>query len=259
MLSQSRLKIIRSLQISKYRSKEKMILVEGDKIVRECLEGKLNENFNLLEILGLPEWMMANKVLLDDSGIKRTEITERELEQISLQKTPNQAVALIEFDYKEIWQEPREGDLYLAIDRIQDPGNLGTLFRLAEWFGVDFIYLSTGTVDPLNPKTIQAAMGSALRMNYAQINLEELLSKADPKIPVYGTLLDGKELASEKTDRGGIIIIGNESQGIHPDLNKWIKYPIRIPRFSATSKHPESLNAAVAAGIVLNEFRRIGS
>jgi len=256
MLSQSKVKNIRSLHISKYRAQENKFLVEGEKLVRECLNGAFSERFELKEIYALHEWIEDNHLIIKDFENACFEVDNKQLQQISLQKNPNRVVALMSFIPELDIHRPKSDKLYLALDRIQDPGNLGTIFRLAEWFGVDCIFLSEGSVDPLNPKLIQSGMGSVLRVPYEKINLENWLSNHSKKLPVYGAFLDGESIYKKELSQGGIILIGNESQGISDELRKYIKHPLLVPKFSNDQAYPESLNAATATGIILSEFKR---
>jgi len=256
MLSQSKLKNIRSLHISKYRAQENKFLVEGDKLVKECLSGAFSNRFALKEIYALQDWIDDNLLIINKFKDICFHVDHKQLHQISLQKNPNQVVALMSFDPDLDIHSPETDKLYLALDRIQDPGNLGTIFRLAEWFGVDCIFLSEGTVDPLNPKLIQSGMGSVLRVPYEKIDLNNWLSVHSKKIPVYGAFLDGESVYKKELSKGGIIVIGNESQGINDSLRKYINHPLLIPKFSNEQAYPESLNAATATGIILSEFKR---
>lgn len=256
MLSQSKSKFIRSLQHTKYRTKESKFIVEGDKIVRECLDQAFSARFHLLEILALPDWLAANDDQIRKQDLATVTLTSRELQQLSTLKNPNQVIALMGFDNSGKRNLPLPDQYYLALDRIQDPGNLGTIFRSAEWFGISHIYLSEDTVDPLNPKVIQAGMGSVLRVSYDQTDLADLLSELSASIPVIGTVLDGERMDEMDHPGGGIILIGNESRGIQSELRQWITLPVNIPRRFSEKTYPESLNASVAASIVMSEFCR---
>jgi TrmH family RNA methyltransferase len=256
MLSQSKLKILRSLQYSKYRAQEKKILIEGEKLVQECLAGAYSSRFELMEIFALEGWIHKNSGIIDQTGLQAESIDHKQLKQLSNQKTPNQVIAVLKFSDDIATNKPDKRNLYLALDRIQDPGNLGTIFRIAEWYGVHQMFLSEGTADPLNNKVLQSSMGSILRVAYQQVNLPEFLQQLESDITVYGTLLNGKSIYKSSLEEGGIILLGNESQGISADLIQYISNPLLIPRYSKNSKYPESLNAAMAAGIVLSEFRR---
>lgn len=256
MLSQSKLKNIRSLHISKFRAQEKKFLVEGEKLVKECLRGAFSKRFELLEIYATQNWITDNHLIIREFIENCFRVDNKQLQQISLQKSPNQVLALMSFDPDLDIHSPETDKLYLALDRIQDPGNLGTIFRLAEWFGIDCLFFSEGTVDPLNPKSIQSGMGSVLRVPYEKIDIDNWLSIHSKKIPIYGAFLDGESVYKKELSKGGIILIGNESQGINDSLRKYINHPLLIPKFSNDQAYPESLNAATATGIILSEFKR---
>ncbi|MCK5821223.1 MAG: RNA methyltransferase [Bacteroidales bacterium] len=256
MLSHSQLKFLRSLQINKFRSKEKQILVEGEKLVKECLRKSYLPGYQLLEIFALDVWINNNSELISNSGCLVTSITPKQLEQISIQKSPNQSVALLRHPETPPIPSLEQNELYLATDHIQDPGNMGSLFRIAEWFGVKSILLSNNSVDPYNPKVIQSSMGSIFRTTFHRGDLLSMLQSTNTTPTIYGMMLDGENIYTSNISPSGIIVIGNESKGISKEISKIVTKPLYIPRFSASSEHPESLNAATAAGIVLSEFRR---
>lgn len=256
MLSHSQIKFLRSLQISKFRAKENQFLVEGEKLVAECLAGSYNSNFSLLEIFASEDWIKRNQARLTHSGTNSTSINAKQLEQISSFKTPNQVVALIKQTDGPRHLNPDPQGLYLMADKIQDPGNMGTLFRLCEWFGVTGMILSEDSADPLNPKVIQAGMGSVLRVPYLRTDPVQWLKSCDQDMPVYGTLLEGTSLYKINFSPTGVVILGNESKGIRPELVPLITDAVFIPRWSEKSSYPESLNVSTAAAIVLHEIRR---
>lgn len=256
MLSHSQLKFLRSLQINKYRAKEKQFLVEGEKLVKECLLKSYGQNFELIEIFTLREWSDKNHRLIEKSGIQCTILPHKQLEQISLQKTPNQALGLMRFSTESRKTDFNSNDLFLVIDKVQDPGNIGTIFRLAEWFGIKQIILSSDSADPYNPKVVQSSMGSVFRVPFYRGNILSLFENLDSSIPIYGTILNGENIYKSKLSKGGIIVLGNESKGISKEISSYISKPLLIPRFGDSEKYPESLNVATAASIVLSEFRR---
>jgi len=256
MLSHSQLKFLRSLQITKIRSKENQILVEGDKLVKECLLGSYLPGYKLLEIFSLDTWISHNEQLISKSACKVNSITAKQLEQISIQKNPNQVIGLLQYSNSPPVIHPNKEELYLATDHIQDPGNMGNIFRMAEWFGVKYLFISNDSADPYNPKVIQSSMGSIFRVPFQRGNLLTLLKTIALSMPVYGTTLNGENIYKSKLSSGGIIILGNESKGISSEISKIVTKPLLIPRFSASSQYPESLNVATATGIVLSEFRR---
>jgi len=240
MLVKSRIKYIQSLGQKKFRDQSGCFIAEGPKIVQELLEAGL-----VKEVYGLQEWIMENSQLL--TGIESHEITEQELEKISQVKTPNKVLALLnQFSA----QEPEvTNKLILALCGIQDPGNLGTIIRIADWFGVEQVVCSEDTVDVYNPKVVQSTMGSIARVKVLYKNLEDWLDSLT-ETTVYATVLEGADIRTIKKPVKGIILVGNESQGIPESLLAKANMRITIPRTGGA----ESLNAGVATGIVLSHL-----
>ena len=174
-------------------------------------------------------------------------VTEEALQKISGLQTPNKVMAIAE-QQTSIAEKPLKGRFTLALDGIQDPGNMGTLIRIADWFGITRILASVDSVDCYNPKVIQSTMGSFIRVEVAYGNLEVLLKESP--VPVYGALLEGNSVYQQSSVTEGVLLIGNESKGIHPQLLPLINSPVNIPRIGGA----ESLNAAVAAGILLSHL-----
>jgi len=259
MISKSQVKYIQSLGQKKYRDKDGLFIAEGPKLIKELLQSK---NVGLKWLFALNEWIEENEKLL--GGIEVSAINESELERISQLKTPNQVIAVIKkFDTKE--PETKE-KISLVLDTIQDPGNLGTIIRIADWFGVTQIICSHDCADVYNPKVIQATMGSIARVSIFYTDLSKWL-KQQNQIRICATALEGKDVTKMSTMKEGLIIIGNESKGIHEELiqlaNERITIPkkARLPARAGTDGNDsvgpataESLNAAVAAGIVLSNL-----
>jgi TrmH family RNA methyltransferase len=240
MLSKNELKYIQSLCQKKQRQEERLFLVEGAKLVEELLQTGLN----VRKIYALPVWAEKHSHLP-----QLTAITEAELEKISNLQTPNQVLALVE--QPEPAAEPvLANQLTLVLDTIQDPGNLGTIIRIADWFGIRQIVASMDTVELYNPKVIQSTMGSYARVQVCYRPLADFLSAAT--VPVYGALLNGQNMYQVAPLKEGILLIGNESKGIQADLLTFVSHPITIPRIGGA----ESLNAAVAAGIIISHLTR---
>ena len=237
MLSKNELKYIQSLCQKKQRINERLFLAEGTKLVAELLEA----GYPIKNIYALESWAAP----LPDLPITR--ISPIELEKISTLQTPNQVVVVAE--QREPTGEPvLKNKLTLVLDGIQNPGNLGTIIRIADWFGIDQIIASNDTVELYNPKVIQATMGSFLRLKIWYRELEELLTTIN--VPVYGALLNGTSMYATKPPKEALLVIGNESKGIRENILPYIKHAITIPR---TGK-AESLNAAVATGILLAQL-----
>jgi TrmH family RNA methyltransferase len=249
MISKSQLKYIQSLGQKKYRDEEGLFIAEGPKLIKELLQ---ENNVSIKWIFGLDEWIAEHEEFL--KGLDVIAISESELERISQLKTPNQVIAVIEkFDVRE---PGTKGKISLVLDTIQDPGNLGTIIRTADWFGVSQMICSHDCADVYNPKVVQATMGSIARVSVFYTDLFTWIKQQD-QIRVYAAALEGKDVAKMSALTEGLIIIGNESRGIHEDLLQLTNEKITIrPKTvlddSAGQGKPESLNAAVAAGIVLS-------
>jgi RNA methyltransferase, TrmH family len=245
MLSKTHAKYIQSLHHKKFRDEEGVFIAEGGKVVMELLQ---SGRFACKELLALPDWLQNHEITIRKyySGAFEV-ITDIELEKISALNTPNQVLAVF---YKAI-KPPIDikGKISLLLDMLQDPGNLGTIIRIADWFGVSTIICSEGTADIYNPKVVQSTMGSLGRVDIHYADLHELLQQ-HPTLKVYAAALDGKDISTIKGIKEGIIIIGNESKGISPSLIELATEKITIPK----KGNAESLNAAVAAGIILSHL-----
>lgn len=251
MLSNSQLKYIKSLALKKFRLKHNRFLCEGDKIVKELLESQ----FYRIELLcALPEWMEDNSFLLQNKDLKQLEVSNQELKKISSLKTPNKVLAVAEMHIPNPETASIANQLCLYLDNLQDPGNMGTILRIADWFGIRWIFTSHNTVDLYNPKVIQATMGAFLRVNVLEKELREI-KKNFPEKKIYAADMKGKNIFSTPLDKNSLIVIGNEGGGISTDNFGWIDQFITIP--SAAGGGAESLNAGVAAGIICACFRNL--
>ena len=251
MLSKNQIKLIASLRLKKFRKTENLFVVEGAKIVYELLAS----DWNIKVIYGTEEFFQTFKNSKLTGDVELVRVTEDELQKISSLTTPQQTLAIAEIPLP----KPNinfDSGLFLLLDGINDPGNLGTIIRIADWFGISEIICSENTVDCYNSKVVQASMGSLFRINVSYNDLTSLLkdNAMNKKLPVYGTVLNGKNIFDEKLSDSGFILIGNESTGIDPKNLECISHPITIPSFNGSNA--DSLNAAVAAGIVCAEFRR---
>jgi len=246
MLSKNQVKDIRLLHVSKYRKREQYFIAEGPTIVDEFISSE----YEIDKIFALESWIENNNTL---NNIV-VPITPRELQLISLLKTPNQVLATVKYPgkFKLNYKSP---ELILALDTIQDPGNLGTIIRIADWFGIKKLVCSLETADAYNPKVVQASMGAITRVQLVYTNLSNWLKELPSNTNIYGTLLDGESIYETKLKNDGIIVIGNEGNGISAEIQKHISNRIKIPSYGDSLM--ESLNAAVATAIVCNEFRRL--
>jgi RNA methyltransferase, TrmH family len=254
MLSKNQIKFVNSLKQKKYREEHNLFIAEGAKIVPELLASRIK----VKQIFATSDFLRKNKI---DNETERFEIKETELERISTLMTPNEALALCEIPTFELDLETFKDKLTLVLDDIKDPGNLGTIIRIADWFGIENVVCSNETVDTYNPKVVQATMGSIARINVYYVNLTEFFQQqtTNNKQPVLGALLDGENIYSKQLPSSGFIVIGNESRGISEEIQQLITDKISIPSFSnykQNSGEAESLNAAIAAAIICSEFRR---
>ena len=239
MVVKSQIKFIKNLQQKKYRTQNKLFVVEGIKTVRELLNSSLK----------------VYKVYVTDSTVLELEgdfvevISDGELKKMSGLSTPNKVLG--------VFHIPVPGpldfsDWVIALDDVRDPGNLGTIIRLCDWFGVKTLLCSSNSVDSYNPKVLQATMGSISRVNIVYGDLQRILSNSE--VPVYGAFMDGTEVYKEKFPKKGILVMGNEANGVSEAIEALIGKKISIPQFGP--KTTESLNVATATAILLNEIRR---
>jgi RNA methyltransferase, TrmH family len=238
MLSKSQIKYIHSLQTKKYRQKYNQFIAEGDKIVRELLVQQYPE---ITHLYALPEWIIQHEPSLKCPAFP---VNATELHQISALSTPNQVLAILNIPSTKTTFSLK-GTITLALQTIQDPGNMGTLIRIADWFGISQLCCSPDCADPFQPKTVQSSMGSIARVKILETSLTDLLEK-NPTIDAYAAVLTGKSINEFQHINEGILFIGNESNGLSKEIIEKCKYHIAIPRLGKA----ESLNAAVAAGII---------
>lgn len=240
MVSKNQIKLITSLQQKKHRVANQLFFAEGIKVIQELVES----NFELVHLYTTQNDF--EKV----SNDQKTIISESDLKKITALATPNSCLAVFKIPAE---KKIIQSGLILALDSVRDPGNLGTILRLCDWFGIDQLICSKDAVDIYNPKVVQATMGSIARVNVNYVDLENVVSQT--KLPVFGTFMDGINIYKTDLPQEGIIIMGNEANGISPELEKLTKNRIAIPRFGNLQK-TESLNVATATAIILSEFRR---
>lgn len=247
MLSKNKIKYIRSLELKKNRKEEQVFVAEGHKLV-----GDLLGHFSCRLLVATRSWMERNPKAQADEII---EVTPDELTRASLQKAPQEVLAIFEQPSYPIQPEIATHSLCLALDDIQDPGNLGTIIRLADWFGIEDIFCSQGTVDVYNPKTIQATMGALARVKLHYCHLPSLIASLE-NVPIYGTFLDGDNIYDKPLSSHGIIVMGNEGNGVSAEVAKLVNERLYIPNYPPQRETSESLNVAMATGIICAEFRR---
>ncbi|WP_010521884.1 TrmH family RNA methyltransferase [Aquimarina agarivorans] len=244
MVSKNQKKLIRSLKQKKYRKQHGLFVVEGIKVIREFLETHyiLQQIFVLESEIHLFKEVDRNKL---------NTVSVLELSQLSFLTTPQKAVAV--FKISNGASQYVSSGLQVVLDDVKDPGNLGTIIRLCDWFGVIQVICSVETVDCYNPKVVQATMGSLTRVKVMYTDIEQYIKVS--KLPVYGTFMDGINVYQKQLPQEGLLIMGNEANGISPKIAQLVNERIAIPRFGTTQK-TESLNVATATAILLSEFRR---
>lgn len=261
LLSKSKKKLIRSLERKKSRQIEKLFLVEGDKMVRELIAHQMGRvpRYRIESVIATDQWIRANQQFTG-LGFEMYQTGEAELKQISLQKTPNQVMAIVHQHDPELEISQLKTDLSIGLEFLQDPGNLGTIIRLADWFGINHILCSEDCVDLYNPKTIQSTMGSFLRVNVHYVDLPPQINilKREEKFTVYGTGQHGSNLFHAPLFQPGIILFGNEAGGLSAGIMGLADRILTIPYHDRMS-HPDSLNVATAAAIICAAFRRVYS
>ncbi|WP_284652822.1 TrmH family RNA methyltransferase [Flavobacterium terrisoli] len=240
MVSKNQIKLITSLQHKKYRNEHQLFIAEGVKVIQELL----------LSNIVLEHLFVTEAIFESVNASQKTEIKPADMKRISTLTSPSSCLAI--FKIPAAGQIEDKG-LIVALDDIRDPGNLGTIIRLCDWFGVKQLVCSNETVDVYNPKVIQATMGSITRVKINYVDLNEYIGRTS--LPVFGTFMDGNNIYKEILPTDGILVFGNEANGISAHLEKKIKNRIAIPRFG-DMQQTESLNVATATAIFLSEFRR---
>ena len=245
MLSKNQKKLIASMTQKKQRTRSQLFLAEGEK----CVNDFLNTNFIAHLIVHTESWTPPAKM---DLSTTLVEVTKEELSKTSLLKTPQNVLALFQQPHIDINNSAIANELSIALDGIQDPGNMGTIIRLADWFGIENIICSMDTVDWLNPKVVQATMGAMARVKVYYVELESYLQtyQATTGHKIYGAFLEGEDLYTSKLSKQGIIVMGNEGNGIRSDVSDIVTNKITIPSFSSQENSSESLNVATATAII---------
>lgn len=244
-MTKAEIQQLRALKDKRERDRERLFIAEGEKLVEEILDSHF----------------VVRRVLTTDAKHKGANIeliTKQEMERISQLTTPTTMLAVVEQPNNRLSIDKLCHNLVVALDGVQNPGNLGTIIRLADWFGVEEIICSRECADCYNPKVVQATMGAILRVRIHYVdNLSKLLHEArDMGMNIYGTLLDGNNIYHEKLDNKGIIVMGNEGRGVSDECRNMLTHKLLIPPFPADCPTSESLNVAMATGIILSEFRR---
>jgi TrmH family RNA methyltransferase len=255
MLSQAKLKLIRSLDHKKSRRESGLFVAEGPKVV-----GDLLAVMSPRLVVATEAWLSGHDV----KGAEAIEVSEAELKKASFLQHPQQVLALFPIptastdEGLETEAAKVQNRLCLALDGVQDPGNLGTIIRIADWFGIDTLFCSHETADAYSPKVVQATMGCLARVRPRYVDLKALITRLPENVPVYGTLLDGEDIYAQQLSSNGLIVMGNEGNGISQAIRPLISHRLLIPNYPAGRTTTDSLNVAIATAITCAEFRRRG-
>lgn len=251
MLSKQITKIIQNLEKKKFREKYNLFKIEGEKLVAELLRSPLAVH----AIIAYPEWIQANGHLLGKTQVLETD--EKGMKAISNFQSLPHVMALAEIPNHPYLPDEVAGTLSLVLNGIQDPGNLGTILRIADWFGVSHLLCDRDCASIYNPKCVQASMGAIFRVHPYYLDLPDAIRQLKAKgMPVFGTFLDGENIYTSPLPSQGLIIMGNEGKGIAEDIGKLADFRLTIPNFTPAGASSESLNVGVATGIILSEFKR---
>lgn len=248
MISKNKKKLINSLSQKKFRDETGLFVAEGTKLTLDLIQV-----FPCFILAATGEWLQEHPFLKAEEII---EVDSVELSQISNQKTPQGVLAVFEKPNYNLNKEELTHKLSLALDDIQDPGNLGTIIRIADWFGIRDILCSEHSVDVFNAKTVQATMGALARVRVHAVNLADFLQSCDDELPVYGTFLDGENIYNKPLTPQGIIVMGNEGNGISERIEKLVTEKLLLPNYPIGEPTSESLNVGVATALICAEFRR---
>jgi TrmH family RNA methyltransferase len=255
MISKNQVKFVRSLHLKKERESHRQFLAEGSKVVLETAAS----TFEVVTVYALPEWVAEHGPLLEARRVPFETVTLSEMERITALAAPSPAMAVVKMRKESAAPAVSASALTLVLDGIRDSGNLGTIIRLADWFGIRQILCSDDTVELYNPKVIQATMGSYCRVEVEYVSLPGFLTTPGLPGKIYGTFAEGNSIYDRELAGAGLIVIGSESHGISAGVEKFITDKITIPSYAFKGNgeaHAESLNAAIAAAIVCSEFRR---
>lgn len=247
MLSKNKIRFIRSLDTKKVREEEDCFLAEGNKLVNDTIR-----HFDCRLLVATEQWLEQHPDIRSRETITAT---KEEIRKCSLLKNPQEVIAVYRKPEYPIYIEALRGCLVLALDTVQDPGNLGTIVRIADWFGIRDIVCSETCADIYNPKTVQATMGALARVRVHYTSLADFLRQIYPT-PVYGTFLEGNNIYREELSPNGVIVMGNEGNGISEAIKPFVERKLYIPNYPPGTETSESLNVAIATAITCAEFRR---
>lgn len=249
MLSKALQKRISALENKKHRKESALFVAEGGKTVMDLISAGVKVD----KLIATEEWLLQHCL---PEQIEATTVTDEEMRRASFQQNPQGVLAIFHQPEHEIDLSAPVKELCLALDNVQDPGNLGTIIRIADWFGIRNIFCSIGTADIYNPKTIQATMGAIGRVKVHYLDLPDYIASLQDKTPIYGTFLDGENMYKKELCNRGLIIMGNEGNGISKECGALVNERLYIPNYPVGCETSESLNVSVATAIICSEFRR---
>ena len=253
MISKNKIKYLKSLEMKKHRQAESVFVAEGPKIVGDLLNAGFEATY--LAVVECSDFASRLKNF-DLNGVQIDFVTADDLRKVSSLEAPQQVLAVLK---QPIWQldsNVASKELCLALDEVQNPGNLGTIIRLAAWFGIEHLFCSKACADVYNSKTVQATMGGLAHVKVHYVDLVEIIGNLPDSTPIYGTFLDGENLYGKQLEQRGLIVMGNEGRGVSKDVENLVTEKLFIPNYPAERESTESLNVAIATAIVCAEFRR---
>ncbi len=253
MISKNKIKYLKSLEMKKHRQAESVFVAEGPKIVGDLL----NAGFELTYLAVVECSDFASRLKnFDLNGVQIDFVTADDLRKVSSLEAPQQVLAVLKQPVWQLDSNIASKELCLALDEVQNPGNLGTIIRLAAWFGIEHLFCSKGCADVYNSKTVQATMGGLAHVKVHYVDLVEIIGNLPDGTPVYGTFLDGDNLYGKQLEQRGLIVMGNEGRGVSKEVENLVTEKLFIPNYPAERESTESLNVAIATAIVCAEFRR---
>ena len=252
MIGKSTTKLINSLALKKYRTKENCFLIEGDKMVKEALDSDLK-----IKLLIVTDQFTTRFPITQSAAERIIETDAKEIKKVSLLQHPQNSLAVCEIPKKPDFPKSLTEGLSIYLDGIQDPGNMGTIVRICDWYGIQHVFCSPDSVDLYNPKVIQASMGSFNRIHLHECDFETLADLAQKsEAPLFGTFMNGDNVYQKQLPKQAVLVMGNEGNGIRPAVEKLIPNKLSIPNFSMNETKAESLNVSVATAILCSEFKR---
>ena len=252
MIGKSTTKLINSLALKKYRTKENCFLIEGDKMVKEALDSDLK-----IKLLIVTDQFTTRFPITQSAAERIIETDAKEIKKVSLLQHPQNSLAVCEIPKKPDFPDSLPEGLSIYLDGIQDPGNMGTIVRICDWYGIQHVFCSPDSVDLYNPKVIQASMGSFNRIHLHECDFETLADLAQKsETPLFGTFMNGDNVYQKQLPKQAVLVMGNEGNGIRPAVEKLIPNKLSIPNFSMNKTKAESLNVSVATAILCSEFKR---